>query len=82
MASQKTATHDVSEAIKDNVNKAAQGAESVKGSLSAKSADLERVAKGQYNTVRKKAKENPLITLGVVFAAGALASKLVASRRS
>ena len=36
---------------------------------------LEDQMKTQYKAVREKAKENPLLTLGIAFAAGALLGK-------
>lgn len=37
----------------------------------------EQQIKQQYQTISKKAKDNPLITLGLVFAAGALIGRTV-----
>lgn len=41
---------------------------------------VERALKKQYVSVRRKAKENPLLTVGVAFAAGAIVSRLISRK--
>lgn len=41
---------------------------------------VERQLKKQYVGMRKKARENPLLTVGIAFAAGAVVSRLISRR--
>ena len=73
------------------VDKTADKTEEVEKTLSAQKAiasesfdetrtKVEKGIKEQYANVEKKAKENPLITLGIAFAAGAVVSRLMAKK--
>lgn len=48
--------------------------------LGEKRDQVERALKKQYVSVRRKAKENPLLTVGIAFAAGAVVSRLISRK--